>query len=602
MCGSDGWVFWSGHRETFDLRSCLAGPTIVRVLAAMLVLGWSVSGPAAAQETPESTSTAVPVADAARPAGLRGEARRVVSSALPLLQRSADQWIQRKTCTSCHHQTLGLVAVRVASDAGFPVHDGLAAKQVAHIRRSLGRSNTDFAQGIGPSTFGVAYGAWGLALSETSERTMPVRALSWMLSMQQVNGQLPSFSHRPPMEHRSATGTALLVHAVRRWGLHVPDAADARERAGAWLEQHRPKDTESAAWRLLGLYWQGVDVKALEAAAQPLLDDQQLDGGWRQHALRPTDAYATALALSTLLQTGQLGAADPRAIRAVRWLLEDFDHEHSAWRVATRRRVEGLPYFESGYPFGEDQFISYGASAWATTALSLFLREGPSPVLSPPEAVDGLTESSICGDLSTLLCTARWGAPEGFAEQVASAPAESIALSAEDGLHLLMAAASEPAKLAVVLDRWTGPIDSASEPGRTALHIATLAPNASDARRAVDLLLRRGADPNVADAKGVTPLHLAARRADTTLVDLLLRAGAETSAVALGIDGMTPLGAAIGARAVDVVAQLLAAGADPLVAMKAYGSDALQEAVYSDEPEIVEILLSDPPRTRALIK
>ena len=567
------------------------------LMLAPAAMGWAAQPPAAPKASPPPASTG----EAAEHQRVRAEAVAVIRSALPLLQSSADTWIQRKSCTSCHHQTLGLMAVGVARENGFDVHDGLAAKQTAHLRRSLGRSNIEFGHGIGPSTFGAAFGTWGMHLGEEADRTTPVRTLAWLLSMQQENGQLPSLSHRPPMEHRSATGTALLIHAIRRWGGHLPAVDGARARAARWLDRHAPTDTESAAWRLLGLYWQGRSDDVLQAAARPLLDEQQADGAWRQHQFKPSDAYATALALASLLQTGTLEVGDARALGATRWLVQAFDHDKRAWHVTTRRRVEGLPYFESGYPFGEDQFISYAASAWATTAMALFLRGSPSSLLEPPEPAMDVTETSPCDQLPSVLCAARWGTIEHLARQIDRTAGEAIGPVAEQGLHLLMASAVDPAKLSLVLNHWPESVDLSSELGRTALHLATLAPDPLDAHRSVDLLLRRGADPNVADRQGLTPLHLAARRADGRVVERLLKAGAEPTALAAGVDGMSPLGAAIGAGAIEVVAHLLRAGADPGIAMNAYGTNALQEAVYADQPEIAEMLVADPARAKILV-
>lgn len=604
------------HREcdsraprVFGLRPERRAPVLAPVVLVLVLPVWlmATTEPSMGQvAAPAPRNPQVSSADADADANgsrnrLLAPAKEIAASALPLLQSSADQWIQRKTCTSCHHQTLGLMAIGAAREAGFGVNEGLAAKQRAHIRRSIGRSNADFPQGVGPSTFGAAFGAWGMHLGGEADRVTPVRTLGWLMSIQQANGQLPSLSHRPPMEHRSATGTALLIHAVRRWGGHLSTADTTRARAATWLDGHEPKDTESAAWRLLGLYWQGRGGTDLRNAARPVLDAQQPDGAWRQHALRPTDVYATGLALTVLLQTGQLDIEDARATAAVAWLIDQFDQEARAWRVATRRRVMGLPYFETGYPFGEDQFISYGASAWATTALSLFLKGGPGETLEPPSPAEDVTSTSPCGNSPPLLCSARWGTAEDFDGQMTDASSEAIEDLGEQGLHLLMAAAGDPAKLAKVLGRWPGSVDGASELGRAALHLAVLAPNIVDAGSAVDLLLARGADPNVADQKGLTPLHLAARRADVGLVDRLLRAGAKTTAIAAGIDGMSPLGAAVSAGATDVVARLLEAGADPAIAMTGYGSNALQEAVYSDQPDIAEMLVADPKRAGKLL-
>jgi hypothetical protein len=46
-------------------------------------------------------------------------------------------------------------------------------------------------------------------------------------------------------------------------------------------------------------------------------------------------------------------------------------------------------YFESGFPYGKDQFISLAASSWATTALAL--------ALPPRERSAGPTRTSTLG-------------------------------------------------------------------------------------------------------------------------------------------------------------------------------------------------------------
>jgi N-acyl-D-amino-acid deacylase len=40
------------------------------------------------------------------------------------------------------------------------------------------------------------------------------------------------------------------------------------------------------------------------------------------------------------------------------------------WHVQTRA-IWLQPYFESGFPYGRDQFISVAGTAWATMALSV---------------------------------------------------------------------------------------------------------------------------------------------------------------------------------------------------------------------------------------
>ena len=67
-----------------------------------------------------------------------------------------------------------------------------------------------------------------------------------------------------------------------------------------------------------------------------------------------------------------------------------------------------------------------------------------------------------------------------------------------------------------------GDIDARDDSGRTALMLATLSGQA----RAVDLLLAHGADPNAADAQGVTPLQAAIAGDQPAIAAALRRAGA----------------------------------------------------------------------------
>jgi GNAT superfamily N-acetyltransferase len=73
-------------------------------------------------------------------------------------------------------------------------------------------------------------------------------------------------------------------------------------------------------------------------------------------------------------------------------------------------------------------------------------------------------------------------------------------------------------------------------------------------------LLARGADPDAADAHGVTALHHACQRGDVTVVAALLRAGANMNA--RDEDGRTPLMVAAAFGHDLCVEQLLEAGAD----------------------------------------
>ncbi|GBG71705.1 hypothetical protein CBR_g9117 [Chara braunii] len=113
-------------------------------------------------------------------------------------------------------------------------------------------------------------------------------------------------------------------------------------------------------------------------------------------------------------------------------------------------------------------------------------------------------------------------------------------------------------------------LDSASEDGDTALHLACLHGN----RECVEVLLAAGASLSVKDEDGAIPLHDAAAGGYTECVGMLLastRSQEELLALlrTADIDGDTPLHHAARGQHLEVVEQLVAAGADPRVKNKA---------------------------------
>ncbi len=93
--------------------------------------------------------------------------------------------------------------------------------------------------------------------------------------------------------------------------------------------------------------------------------------------------------------------------------------------------------------------------------------------------------------------------------------------------------------------------------GHTALHIAVR----KHAYTWLSYLLGKGADPNIADKHGVTPLMLASQMGSTDAVVALARSGANVDVT--DDAGETPLISAVHAHNLAMVRILLAAGADP---------------------------------------
>jgi hypothetical protein len=136
----------------------------------------------------------------------------------------------------------------------------------------------------------------------------------------------------------------------------------------AWLEQARPATTQDRAFHALALAWADERSDSARRSARALVAMQQPDGGWSQLPGMPTDAYATGQVLFALALAGRMPPTDPVYQKGVDYLLRT-QAADGTWHVRTRA-IWLQPYFESGFPYGRDQFISTAGTAWAAMALA----------------------------------------------------------------------------------------------------------------------------------------------------------------------------------------------------------------------------------------
>jgi hypothetical protein len=108
-----------------------------------------------------------------------------------------------------------------------------------------------------------------------------------------------------------------------------------------------------------------------------LLDIQRPDGGWAQTPYLTSDAYATGQVLYTLHELGV--PANNSAFRRGAAFLLQTQKEDGTWYVKSRA-MKIQPYFQSGFPYEHDQWISATGTAWAVMALTL--TEPATPVAS----------------------------------------------------------------------------------------------------------------------------------------------------------------------------------------------------------------------------
>lgn len=135
---------------------------------------------------------------------------------------------------------------------------------------------------------------------------------------------------------------------------------------------------------------------------------------------------------------------------------------------------------------------------------------------------------------------------------------------------------------------------------RTPLHFAVDSSDPEVALKLVNALLEAGANPNVADDEGYTPLHHAMVHERLEIIAALVKAGADPNQKAKdpnqtsSTDIATPLSFAAISNKPKLLQALLDAGADPSVE-DSMGRTPLDDAVIHDHAEIIKKLLRACP-------
>jgi hypothetical protein len=182
-------------------------------------------------------------------------------------------------------------------------------------------------------------------------------------------GWIEEFS-RPPLQESDITRTMLAIMALKTYGWPARRAEfDERiARARGWLLTAQTWTTVDEADRVMGLWLAGGDQTDLKKSGEKLLLRQRADGGWAQTEYLDSDAFGTAAVLYSLRRACLLDVSDAAYQRGARFLL-DRQFPNGSWHVRSRA-VKLQPYFQSGFPFDHDQWISNAATAYAVMALA----------------------------------------------------------------------------------------------------------------------------------------------------------------------------------------------------------------------------------------
>jgi ankyrin repeat protein len=300
------------------------------------------------------------------------DARTSLSRAVALLLPTAPVVFEQVKCATCHSQSLVEQAAALARTKGVAVNEPLAAKNLSQILSFMKTASEEAMQGDQPAGNFVAV---GYAMSGLAAEPYPLDNITAAFTHLVAGLQMPDGTwrgngvSRPPLEDSIVSQTALAVRTLTLYPIagQTKELDEKLRRAQRWLLTAPATSAEERNMRLMGLVWTKASQENINAATRQVLSQQAPDGGWPQRDRYATDAYATGMSLFALHEAGSSVTSDVYR-KGVAFLLRN-QYQNGAWFVKTRA-YPVQAYFESGYPFGRNQWISAAGAGWASLAIA----------------------------------------------------------------------------------------------------------------------------------------------------------------------------------------------------------------------------------------
>jgi ankyrin repeat protein/mono/diheme cytochrome c family protein len=290
-----------------------------------------------------------------------------VKTSLALLEKQSVVFIRTTGCNSCHSQSLPSATTGLARDYGLTSMKTFP--QLPAAMRPPAEQVMDF-NAVSPNS--VAWELFDAGMNHEPRTQVTDAIVRYLMASQTAEGNWHTpENRRPPMTSGKFQTAALAIYAMKNYAPEAEKLSCQKAIASsvAWLEKVQPVTNQDHAFRLLGLAWGGGSAAVIRQEAKSLAALQRGDGGWSQLPAMVSDAYATGEALFALGSAGRMIVSDPVFRRGVDYLLSTQASDGS-WRVRSRA-IWLQPYLDSGFPYGQDQFISTAGTAWATLALTL---------------------------------------------------------------------------------------------------------------------------------------------------------------------------------------------------------------------------------------
>jgi ankyrin repeat protein len=294
-----------------------------------------------------------------------------VQRTLGLIENSSWEFFAASGCVSCHAQSMTDLVVGHARAKGLQVDEKAATERVKMLDAVYPTEPLLERMDAAGAMEQLAYPLMGLAANGHPADRLTDGMVANIAAQQRSDGSWHvGAAARPPAEEGDIFRTAVCIRALKVYGPpgRGTEMAARVTKARQWLQAAKPGTTEDRNMQLMGLYWAGASASVLKPLAKAILARQQPDGGWMQHAGLATDAYAAGESLSALALTEQIRTSGAAWKRGVQYLLNT-QRADGSWFVASHSpRIQA--FFEGGFPYGHDQWISNWGTSWAALALT----------------------------------------------------------------------------------------------------------------------------------------------------------------------------------------------------------------------------------------
>jgi hypothetical protein len=296
-----------------------------------------------------------------------GDTRAAITRSIALLEHTSDQFFHKSGCFACHEQPAAEFATSAARAKGITVDEKASYERIRQITSTINPVALEGAAALGGADNNL-YAVEALVRAGYSANRITDYLAANLAASQGGDGgwHLPGYS-RSPIQDSDFSRTAMAMRALKTYGTagRANEMKQRIELGKQWLLHAEPVILEDLDMRLVGVAAAGASATELRKLAEPILAQQRSDGGWAQRQGFPSDAYATGMTLWALNEAGVTRPDD----KSVKFLLATQNADGS-WRVASRA-TKFQEYFESGFPYGHDQWISTMATGWAANALAL---------------------------------------------------------------------------------------------------------------------------------------------------------------------------------------------------------------------------------------